>query len=384
MIVILYPQFYGVAGIARYLDSFLANLPEGAPQLVMVTGDAPTAGEGTRQFPGVEIVHIPLGRTRFGLTQWSWRARRVLDALDRATPITAVALHIPPLIPGLFLQRRFPLVLTAHSTYIGMSGRLDGNRHFSSPWNPLSLWIKTRMEQRLIDRAERVITLTDRGRQELAAYGRRDRIDIIPNGVDCHQFTAGPEVVKDIDVLFAGRISLHKGSRPMVDVCRRLVAACPGVRIAIVGYGDDEAHVRDSLRDLQHNVMFTGKQPFDAMAQLYRRSRIYASTSYTEGLPGTCLEAMAAGLPAVVWDLLFYRGLVAQGRTGLLIPENHPDALVRGLLDLLHDPARARTLGQQGQALVQARYDWRRLSGQVLGAHTLELAAAVRPGEVAA
>lgn len=382
MIVILYPQFHGVAGIARYLDSFLANLPEGSPRLVMVTGDA--GNDRARHYPGVEIVHLPLGRTRFGLTRWSWRARRVLNELDRATPITAVALHIPPLIPGLFLSSRFPLVLTAHSTYIGMSGRLDGNRHFSSPWNPLSLWLKTRMEQRLIDRAKRVITLTERGREELAAYGRHDRIAIIPNGVDCTQFTAGSAMVKDIDVLFAGRISLHKGSRPMVDVCRRLVAASPGIRIAVVGYGDDEAHVRDGLRDLHANVLLTGKQPFEAMAQLYRRSRIYASTSYTEGLPGTCLEAMAAGLPSAVWDLPFYRGLVLDGRTGVLIPVNHPEALVRGILDLLQDPVRAEALGQHAQALVQARYDWRRLAGQVLGAHVLPPAGTARAGEVTA
>lgn len=393
MIVILYPQFYGVAGIARYLDSFLANLPEGAPPMVMVTGDAPAAGQAVRHYPGVEIVHIPLGRTRFGLTRWSWRARRVLAELDRSTPITAVALHIPPMIPGLLLARRFPLVLTAHTTYEGMSGRFDGNRHFSSPWNPVSLWIKRWMEQRLIDRAERIITLTEQGRQELALYGRHERIEVVPNGVDCRQFTpvavaeaeaAAEPAVKDIDVLFAGRIEQRKGSRPLVAVCRGLVAANPQLRITIVGYGDDEAHVRQGLADLSGAVTMLGKQPFEAMAGLYRRAHVYASTSYYEGLPGTCLEAMAAGLPAVVWDLLFYRGLVLPGRTGLLIPVNDADALVHGLLDLLQDPARMRAMGQHAQALVQARYDWRRLAGQVLGAHALPLAGPALPGEVAA
>ena len=31
MIAIVYPQFYGVGGIARYLDSFLSNLPPDHP-----------------------------------------------------------------------------------------------------------------------------------------------------------------------------------------------------------------------------------------------------------------------------------------------------------------------------------------------------------------
>ena len=93
---------------------------------------------------------------------------------------------------------------------------------------------------------------------------------------------------------------------------------------------------------------------------------------------------LAAGLPAVVWDLLFYRGLVLDGRTGMLIPVNHPEALVRGVIGLLGDPVRTREMGQHAQALVQARYDWRRLSGQVLGAHELPLAEPAQPGQVAA
>jgi hypothetical protein len=39
VIVILYPQFHAVGGIARYLDAFLSNLPADAPEVVLVTGD---------------------------------------------------------------------------------------------------------------------------------------------------------------------------------------------------------------------------------------------------------------------------------------------------------------------------------------------------------
>jgi glycosyltransferase involved in cell wall biosynthesis len=196
-------------------------------------------------------------------------------------------------------------------------------------------------------------------------------VDIIPNGVDCLQFDATPGVDRDIDVLFAGRIEKRKGSRPLAEVCRRLIRRDSGIRIAIAGYGDDEAHVRAALARWPDNVRFTGRLPFEAMASLYRRSRLYASTSYYEGLPGTCLEAMAAGLPVVVWDLLFYRGLVQEGETGLLARPNDHDGMADAILGLLVEPMLARRMGARGRALVHDRYDWRRLAGRVIASHAL-------------
>ncbi|MEY8876772.1 MAG: glycosyltransferase family 4 protein, partial [Leptothrix sp. (in: b-proteobacteria)] len=301
MIVILYPQFHAVGGIARYLDAFLANLPPRAPTVVLVTGDSPPAGMPSPSYTGVELIQLPVPRGRFGLLQWSWRAQQCVAALQRRRLIGAINLHLPPLIPalllGLFLSRDVPLVLTAHTTYLGMSGRFDANRHFKSPWQPLSLWLKLQMEHVIFARADRVITLTEQGRRELARYGRTQHISVVPNGVDLAQFKPDATVEPDIDVIFSGRIEKRKGSRPLAALCRQLVAAYPQIRIAIVGYGDDEAHVRHELADLNDNVLLTGKVSFGAMVSHYQRSRVYASTSYYEGLPGTCLEAMAMGLP---------------------------------------------------------------------------------------
>ena len=52
MIAIVYPQFYGVGGIARYLDSFLSNLPADHPPIYLITGDEHKVD---RHYPGVEI-----------------------------------------------------------------------------------------------------------------------------------------------------------------------------------------------------------------------------------------------------------------------------------------------------------------------------------------
>lgn len=365
MIAIVYPQFYGVGGIARYLDSFLSNLPPEHPPIYLITGDEHRM---EREYPGVEIIHIPFSSSRFNLFIWGWRARQLLTRMHAEGKIRWVNLHFPPLIPGLLLSSHIPLLLTAHTTYLGMSGRFYGTRHFESQWSPLSLATKSWMERRIFARTSKVITLTEQGRQEVLAYGFKGPMAVIPNGADVNLFTPDAGVEKGIDVLFCGRIELRKGSRAMVEVCRRLVAAKPDIQICIVGYGDDDDWVRTALMPLATNVLLTGKVPFAEMIGYYNRSRIYASTSYYEGLPGTCLEAMSMQLPAVVWDFLFYRGLVIEGKTGLTVPPNDFEAMAGKVLALLADEPAAKAMGRNGRALLQQDYHWARLAREILSA----------------
>ncbi|MFA7349583.1 MAG: glycosyltransferase family 4 protein [Methylotenera sp.] len=369
MIAVVYPQFYGVGGIARYLDSFLSNLPSDHPPVYLITGDEYRM---PRSYSGVEIIHIPFSSGRFNLFTWGLQARKLLIKMHAEGKIQWVNLHFPPLIPGLFLPRFIPVVLTAHTTYLGMSGRFYETQHFESQWSKVSLTIKSWMEHCIFSLTSKVITLTEQGRQEVLSYEFRGPVTVIPNGADLKMFTPDDSVNKDIDVLFCGRIEFRKGSRPMVEICRQLIAKKPDIRIVIVGYGDDDVWVNDTLAPYSKNVLLTGKVPFSETINYYNRSHVYASTSYYEGLPGTCLEAMAMELPAVVWDFLFYRGLVIEGGTGHLAAPNDFSAMTDKVLNLLANPELAIEMGKKGRALLESEYSWSKLARDVLGVFSNE------------
>ncbi len=363
MIAIVSPQFYGVHGIARYLDSFLANLPADHPPIYMITGDE---FHSPRAYPGVEIIDIPFSTTRYSLFTWGWAVRKLLLQLHRDNKIQWVNFHFPPLIPGLLLPKSIPMLLTAHTTYLGMSGRFYKEQLFQSQWSNLSLAVKSWMERRIFASAQKVITLTEQGRQEVLAYGYKGPIAVIPNGADINLFTPGDSVGKDIDVLFCGRIERRKGSRPLVELCKLLVQKQPDIKIVIVGYGDDDAWVNQNLGAYPDNITLAGKTPFSEMINYYQRSKVYASTSYYEGLPGTCLEAMAMQLPVAVWKFLFYEGIVISGETGLYAEPNDYEALAQQVLYLLANPETAAAMGKQGRQLIQEQYCWTKLAKDIL------------------
>ncbi|MFG6468785.1 glycosyltransferase family 4 protein [Roseateles sp. BYS87W] len=368
MNVIICPEFYGVHGIARYVQSYLAARPADAPRVCLIAADEEVRDMG---FTNVDFVHLPKPPGRLGLIRWSLALRRELKRMAAAGQVTVMNLHIPPLLPGLFIPAVAPLVVTAHTTYLGMSGQFYEPRQFEGQWPWISVAIKKWFEHIIFGKASLLLTLTEQGRQELLRYRQDKRIELVPNGVAADRFTPDPSVVKDVDVLFAGRIERRKGSRPMVEVCKALVAAKPDIRISIVGYGDDMDHVTAELAPLAPAVTLHGKVPFAEVLQHYRRSKVYASTSYYEGLPGTCLEAMAVGLPAVVWDYLFYEHVVIQGKSGCRVPPNNIQEFVLRVLDFVGAADACKAFGETGMQIAQSKFNWRAIAASLDGLMSL-------------
>ena len=363
MIAIVYPQFYGVGGIARYLESFLANLPKDSPSIYLITGDE---HQTERHYENVKIIHIPFKSSRFHLFFWILAAHKIVKQLYAEQKINAVNLHIPPLIPGLFLPKHIPLILTAHTTYTGMSGKFYNKAYFTSQWSDVEIALKRWMELRIFKQAAKIIALTEQGKQELLSYGIDKPIVIIPNGADLVAFTPKLHAEKIYDVLFCGRIEHRKGSRAMVEVCKNLIQQKSDIRIVIVGYGDDDVWVKHQLAPYSQNIQLTGKVVFSDTQAYYQASRLYASTSYYEGLPGTCLEATAMGLPTIAWDFLFYRGLVVPDKTGCLIQPNDSAAMAKKIVHVLNDHQTYARLAANTRPHVEAHYDWSHLSQQIM------------------
>ena len=362
MIAIVYPKFYGVGGIARYLDSFLANLPDEHPKIYLITGDK---NRRLTRYRGVEIINLPATSNRFDLLIWSLKARRILKQLHKQNKVKWINLHTPPLIQGLFLPGSLPICLTLHTTYYAMSGQMSKQLYFMSQWSRLGVYLKKLMERYIFSRVDKVIALTDYGIEESNAYGYKGPIEVVPNGVDLVKFKSNAQVTKDIDVLFCGRIELRKGSRIMVDVCKHLIQDKPDINICIVGYGEDEDWVRKQLSNYPNNVTFSGAVSLIEVAQYYQRSHVYVSTSFYEGFPRPCIEALASEVPAVVWDLPFYDGLIVDKSKQTVEPGDVVH-MVSQIMRLLHDQTLRITIGADSRVLLEKHYNWKHIAKSLL------------------
>ena len=104
------------------------------------------------------------------------------------------------------------------------------------------------------------------------------------------------------------------------------------------------------------NVRFCGNQK-DVRKYLVA-SDIYVMTSKFEGIPITTIEAMASGVPAILYDVPGLRDFNAERECAELIPEDY-GLLAKEIIALSQDKRLQSELTANAQALVNEKYNMR-------------------------
>ncbi len=100
-----------------------------------------------------------------------------------------------------------------------------------------------------------------------------------------------------------------------------------------------------------HRVPFLEKAS-DAIEQF----DVFVLTSSFEGAPYTALEAMVAGVPVVLTDVVGNADSVEHGVTGLLVPFGDAPAMAGCVVTLLTDADLRVGLAEQAQIRVKERF----------------------------
>ena len=207
--------------------------------------------------------------------------------------------------------------------------------------------------------ADRCIALRNDQRELLVSVGcDRDRIDVLPNGVDTSEISPGPSRIRSrlggrFVVGYMGRLDPEKRVLDLVHAFRRrgwsdddrLVIAGGGsqqLRISRIADQDAHCHV-GAIHDRQECI------------DLLRAIDVFVLPSTAEGLSLSLLEAMAAGCAVVATDVGDDGALVSGA--GMVLPA-HPlePSLGTALETLRDDPALRARLGMLARLRVRDSY----------------------------
>lgn len=186
----------------------------------------------------------------------------------------------------------------------------------------------------------------------------RERIDIIPCGVDTERFTPGGEKLEPPHLVCVARLEPVKNHAVLLQACALLRSRGVPFRCVLLGDGSAQAQVeaeraRLGLDDL---VLMPGAAEQDEVRDWLRRSAVCVLSSDSEGMPVSLMEAAACGLPAVATAVGGVPEQILDGVTGFVVPPRNPAALADALATLLAD-ARLRTrLGEAAHAEAQRRF----------------------------
>jgi glycosyltransferase involved in cell wall biosynthesis len=160
----------------------------------------------------------------------------------------------------------------------------------------------------------------------------------------------------------ASRLIPLKGLTHLLSAAAALQGEFPGLRIEIAGAGPERRHLEEAVArlGLAARVQFLGW--VDDLPAVLPRWDVFALPSLEEGFPVVALDAMAAGLPVVASAVGGIPELVADGKTGWLVPPADTGALVARLRDLLLRPEQRLTMGAAAQARVREHFSVARMA----------------------
>jgi glycosyltransferase involved in cell wall biosynthesis len=148
-----------------------------------------------------------------------------------------------------------------------------------------------------------------------------------------------------IKILSVGRFCNAKNFDNAPDICRRLVENGLNVKWYLIGYGGDEALIRQKIAEagMQDRVIILGKKdnPYPYM----RACDLYVHPSRYEGKAVTVREAQLLGKPVVITNYATSASQLEDGVDGVIVPMDN-EGCAAGIAALLRDPARMQRLSE--------------------------------------
>jgi hypothetical protein len=152
-----------------------------------------------------------------------------------------------------------------------------------------------------------------------------------------------------------------------VEVVSRLSVLLNGreARVLVSWMGEASPRVRSQLE--ASGVQLLGVRDDAERARELAQAWAFVHVSTGRALPIAVAQAMAVGVPSLVWDTPAHRALVWHGETGFVCTSERD--LLDKLVLLLRDPAERRQIGEAARTEAAGRFTWRHFERALLRAY---------------
>jgi len=337
---------------------------------------------------GIDVHYIKgVGNALTRYWRFARSASKKIEELNKKIGFDVIHANLP-LVPSFAIPNDSAkaLVCAVHSTWKGEAivTRRDNPKNLNP--NEKSMlrfnYLLRSYEKKLMNRSDALIAVSKYTVDELTElYGiEEEKIHVIYNGVDINKFKPrldraklrrefGLEEEKKI-VLFVGRLYHRKGLEILLRSIPPVLQEFNDVKFAISGTGFKKKE--ESLRklakklEIEDYVTFLGYVPDEKLPDLYAASDIFVLPAIYENFPFAILEAQATALPVISTKVGGIPEFLADNENGFLIDPGDSTQLTQRVLTLLQDPKLAKEMGRRGRSLIEEKFSWRLITGQVI------------------
>ena len=219
--------------------------------------------------------------------------------------------------------------------------------------------------------------LCDPEAEAIRAFGLRNPICVIPNGVDLpdgsleHEAPWRADIGANKVLLYLGRLHPKKNLPALLDAWKVAAAANAGARdwtLVIAGW--DQNNHEDQLRrqtrelGLEGSLHFAGPLFGSEKAAAFQNADAFVLPSLSEGLPMVVLEAWSYAKPVIMTPHCnLPEGFAADAA---LSTGNDAEEIGKTLCHLFEmNPAERKAMGERGHALVSQKFLWPQIAHEM-------------------
>ncbi len=312
----------------------------------------------TNDHGGAKVTRISLPlRGEFDLYS-AWRLARICsrEHIDIIHAHTSHA-HSIAVLAGLFLGKSRPKIIAARRVSFPPKG------HWLNRWK--------------YARPDRIVCVSYKVAEVMREFGTvGDQLTVVHSAVDLARVDVEPLSRAEMGVpegvplaVSAGSLEGHKDHANLLDALALARKSVPDLWLVIAGGGSlrSDLEKKAAQLGLQDCVRFLGQRK-DA-PRVIRAGTVYVSSSWSEGLGTSILEALAAGTPVVAARAGGADEMVVPGRTGWLVPVRDAAALGNALVDCLLHGDEARRMAAEGRRLVDEEFTAPRMVERTLAVY---------------
>jgi len=207
---------------------------------------------------------------------------------------------------------------------------------------------KQRYYAPLLRLCNRIVVTSDYLKYLLAGYDFE--ADVVRDSVRLSDVESKTVTTLQPKILMVSSLKRHSRVEVAIKAFKLVKQKYPRAEMTVVGDGPRRIFFENVVKNQNvYGITFVGWQDWQNLVEHYKQSDVYINTAWTDTVPMTLLEAMAAGLPVITADTGGTGEIVKDRVNGILTRVNDHDALADRILELIETPELTGQLSLQAQ-----------------------------------